>query len=84
MTRKEAEQASSRTKERKIKCLVWDLDNTMGDDVIDDGFELRSSVGVSIFWATPIGPLRLNFARPIEQNPLDETRSFDITISTQF
>ena len=63
---------------------VWGLDNTAGAAVVDDSFELRSSIGVSVFWDTPIGPLRLNFARPIDKNPLDEENTFDITISTQF
>ncbi len=63
---------------------LWDLDNTAGIATVDDGFELRTSVGVSIFWNTPIGPLRLNFAKPLEKNSLDEENTFDITISTQF
>ena len=63
---------------------LWDLDNTTGAGTVDDSFELRSSVGVSIFWDTPIGPLRMNFAKALESNPLDETDTFDITISAQF
>lgn len=63
---------------------LWGLDNTAGVVTVDDGFELRSSVGVSVFWDTPIGPLRLNFAKAIDKNPLDEENTFDITISTQF
>lgn len=63
---------------------LWDLDNTAGAAVVDDDFELRTSIGVSIFWDTPIGPLRLNFAQPLEANPLDDENTFDITISTQF
>ena len=63
---------------------LWDLDNTAGAAVVDDSFELRSSIGVSIFWTTPIGPLRMNFSKPLEQNALDETNTFDLTISTQF
>ncbi|NNE79506.1 MAG: outer membrane protein assembly factor BamA [Silicimonas sp.] len=63
---------------------LWGLDNTAGVAVVDDSFELRSSVGFSLFWDTPIGPLRMNFAKPIEKNPLDEENSFDVTISTQF
>ncbi len=63
---------------------LWGLDDTAGVAVVDDGFELRSSIGFSIFWTTPVGPLRLNFAKAIEKNPLDEEQSFDITISTQF
>ncbi|MGI9393173.1 MAG: outer membrane protein assembly factor BamA, partial [Boseongicola sp.] len=63
---------------------LWGLDNTAGVAVVDDGFELRSSIGFSIFWTTPIGPLRLNFATPLKENPLDEKQAFDITISTDF
>ena len=63
---------------------LWSLDNTAGAAPVDDGFELRSSIGVSLFWTTPIGPLRLNFAKPIKKNDLDEENTFAITISTQF
>jgi len=63
---------------------LWGLDNTSGIATVNDGFELRSSVGVSIFWTTPIGPLRLNFAKAIRSNPLDEKSVFDFAISTAF
>ena len=63
---------------------VWDLNNTAGVATVDDSFELRSAAGFSLLWATPIGPLRLNFSQPIKKNALDETNNFDITISTQF
>ncbi|MEM7720436.1 MAG: outer membrane protein assembly factor BamA [Pseudomonadota bacterium] len=63
---------------------LWGLDNTAGAVNVDDDFELRTSIGVSILWSTPIGPLRLNFARPLESNPLDEENTFDVTISTRF
>ena len=63
---------------------LWSLDNTTGAGAVDDGFELRSAVGFSLLWTTPIGPLRMNFAKALESNPLDETNSFDVTISTQF
>jgi len=62
---------------------LWDLDNTLSG-AVDDGFELRTAAGVSIFWETPIGPLRLNFAKAIEKNPLDDENEFEITIQTQF
>jgi outer membrane protein insertion porin family len=51
---------------------------------VDDSFELRASIGISIFWNTPIGPLRLNFSNPIRSNALDEQNTFDITIATRF
>lgn len=65
---------------------LWGLDNTAGDALVpvDDGFELRSAIGFSLLWATPLGPLRMNFSNPIKSNPLDDERSFDFTISTAF
>jgi outer membrane protein insertion porin family len=63
---------------------VWSLDNTSGTGPVDDGFKLRSSIGVALYWSTPIGPLTLSYARPIEREPLDETQYFDVTITTRF
>ena len=66
---------------------VWDLDNTNGAggvNSVDDSFRLRSSVGLSIFWETALGPLQFNFSEPINAEPYDDTRSFDISVSTQF
>ncbi len=62
---------------------LWGLDNNLGG-AVDDGFELRTSIGVSLLWDTPIGPLRLNFAKPLDKNALDAEQTFDLTISTQF
>jgi outer membrane protein insertion porin family len=45
---------------------------------------LRASVGVSLFWDTPIGPLRFNLSRAVKKETYDKDRSFDLTISSQF
>ncbi len=63
---------------------VWDLDNTAGVINVDDSFKLRSAAGVSLFWNTPIGPLRFNFSRALQSQPGDVEQNFDITISTKF
>ena len=65
---------------------VWGLDNTVGGMamLVDDSFHLRSSVGVSILWDLPIGPLRLNFSRVLQKESYDSAQNFDLTISTQF
>ncbi len=63
---------------------LWGLDDTAGVATVDDSFELRSAVGFSLYWTTPIGPLKMNFAKPIQKNDLDVEKSFDLTISTQF
>lgn len=76
---------------------VWSLDNVAGGPStgvcpvtstsscqIDDGTNLRASVGVSVFWDTPIGPLRFNLSRALRKETYDKTRSFDLTIQSQF
>ncbi|TCO69774.1 outer membrane protein assembly factor BamA [Rhodovulum euryhalinum] len=60
---------------------VWSLDTPGG---VDDDFNLRSAVGFSIFWDTPIGPLRFNFSEAIAKEDYDRTQSFDLTIQTRF
>ena len=45
---------------------------------------VRAAVGASLFWTTPIGPLRFNFAKALKKEDYDEEQSFDLTISTKF
>lgn len=67
---------------------VWSLDNIgggpLGADPIDDSMNLRSSIGVSVFWDTPIGPLRFNLSHALKKEDYDRKRSFDLTIQSQF
>ena len=63
---------------------LWGLDNTAGALPVDDSFAIRSSVGVSVFWDSALGPLRFNFSRALKKEPTDETRAFDLTVSTRF
>jgi outer membrane protein insertion porin family len=64
---------------------VWGLNNKVGSaGIVDDSAYLRSAAGISVFWTTPIGPLRFNFSRPLKKEPYDVERNFDLTISTRF
>ena len=63
---------------------VWSLDNTAGIGTVDDSFHPRASVGLSVFWTTPIGPLRFNFSRALVKEDYDKEQNFDLTISTKF
>ena len=45
---------------------------------------IRASVGASVFWTTPIGPLRFNFSKVLKKEDYDEPQNFDLTISTRF
>jgi len=56
----------------------------LGAGVEYDAFTPRSVAGVSVFWDTPIGPLRFNWTQPLQTEANDQTRNFDITISTSF
>lgn len=47
-------------------------------------FTPRAVAGVSLFWDTPVGPLRFNFTDTLMSEDLDESKSFDVTISTSF
>ena len=49
-----------------------------------DGTSLRASVGASIIWTSPFGPLRFDYAFPLLKEDWDETREFSFGISTKF
>ncbi len=44
----------------------------------------RQVAGASVFWATPIGPLRFNWTRAIQKEEFDEANNFEFTLSTRF
>lgn len=54
------------------------------DGTVDDSMKIRASVGMSLFWTTPIGPLRFNFSKALKKEDYDLTQPFDLTISTRF
>lgn len=76
---------------------IWGLDDTYDrplvsgscpdDDVgcyVDDSFKLRSTVGVSFFIKTFLGPLRFNFSRPIKTHPGDKTQNFEVALQSDY
>ncbi len=60
---------------------VWDLGNIgfAGDEML-----IRASSGVSLFWASPLGPLEFSYAIPILYETEDITQNFSVAISTRF
>ena len=72
---------------------VWGLDDTAintatgastPSKVSYSDFTLRAVAGVSIFWSTPIGPLRFNWTDAVKKEPGDIEQTFDLTVSTSF
>jgi outer membrane protein insertion porin family len=53
------------------------------DEAIQLG-DLRSSYGVGISWISPVGPLRLAFAKPIKKFDEDKIQSLQFQIGTSF
>ena len=54
------------------------------DGTVDDSMRVRASVGVSLFWTTPVGPLRFNLSKAVKKEDYDEDQPFDLSISTKF
>ncbi|MGL4206553.1 MAG: outer membrane protein assembly factor BamA [Aeromonadaceae bacterium] len=44
----------------------------------------RSSLGVSLQWLSPLGPLAFSFAKPIKEQPGDRTEVFNFNIGRTF
>lgn len=61
---------------------VWGLDDVGSAQGVDRA--LRSAAGLAILWTTPIGPLRMNFSRPLQKESFDISQDFELTISTKF
>ena len=58
---------------------IWNSDYTNSSDI-----DLRASLGTSLDFITPIGPLSFSYAEPFEKNNSDKTRSFNFSIGTSF
>lgn len=49
-----------------------------------DTSSVRASVGVGISWLSPLGPFRVDFAKPLAQENYDVTEGFRISVGTTF
>ncbi len=51
---------------------------------VDDSLSLRASVGVSVFWDSPFGPVQFDFAHPLAEEEYDKTQEFRFSTRTRF
>ena len=67
---------------------LWGLDDVAGGQdglsEVDDDFNLRGSLGLSVQFETGIGPIRLNVAHPFADEDFDRTQSVGLTFSRRF
>jgi outer membrane protein insertion porin family len=64
--------------------LAWFFDGgQVYANKIDLG-ELRYSTGLALFWSSPLGPLRLSWATPLNPKPEDRLQRLQFTFGTGF
>jgi outer membrane protein insertion porin family len=54
------------------------------DPLIKDDLSLRASAGVSIFWKSPMGPIRFDLSQVLAKEDYDKTETFRFSTSTRF
>jgi outer membrane protein insertion porin family len=60
---------------------VWGIDY---DSSLSDESTIRSSVGITLDFSTPIGPLNFSLSQPITKGKNDTTESFRFNLGTTF
>tara|TARA_Y100000385_G_scaffold169588_2_gene175557 strand:- start:6305 stop:8530 length:2226 start_codon:yes stop_codon:yes gene_type:complete len=61
------------------------VDKTINNNAkIIDSSSLRSSYGLSLTWSSPLGPIRLDFSKIIEQEDYDQTEGFRFSFGNYF
>jgi outer membrane protein insertion porin family len=67
----------------KNSCYKTTASNCVRDDIKDD-LSLRASAGVSIFWKSPMGPIRFDFSKVLAKEAYDRPETFRFSTSTRF
>ena len=62
---------------------LWDT-GASGNGLLYDNGTWRHVMGATLYWTTPIGPLRFDFTRALKKETHDEERTFDMSIATRF
>ena len=60
------------------------FDSDLDDSDVDESNSIRISAGASIFWDSPIGPLRFDFTEVINKETFDRTEFFQFSGGTSF
>ncbi|MBT6403185.1 MAG: outer membrane protein assembly factor BamA [Rhodospirillaceae bacterium] len=61
---------------------VWGSDDPFPN--IADDASLRATAGIGISWGSPVGPVRINLARPLMKEDYDKTEFFSFSFGTRF
>ena len=55
-----------------------------GNYDIRDNYALRASAGLSVFWRSPMGPIRFDFSQVLSKQDYDKTELFRFSTGTRF
>ncbi|AEH88694.1 MULTISPECIES: outer membrane protein assembly factor BamA [Mesorhizobium] len=58
------------------------IDTSVNQSSLD--MKLRASVGIGLMWASPFGPIRIDYAIPVRKEATDDVQEFNFGISTRF
>jgi outer membrane protein insertion porin family len=64
--------------------LVDPTNTALGRVDVRDNYALRASAGVSIFWRSPMGPIRFDFSQVLAKEDYDKTELFRFSTGTRF
>ncbi|HEX8568779.1 MAG TPA: outer membrane protein assembly factor BamA [Caulobacteraceae bacterium] len=65
--------------------LVPDEDGNLVESAfIRDDLALRAAAGLSVFWDSPLGPIRFDFSQILAKEPYDRTETFRFSQTTRF
>ncbi len=68
--------------------LLDDADRQSSLGVLDpdirDEMALRAAAGLSVFWRSPMGPIRFDFSQVLAKEDYDKTETFRFSTSTRF
>ncbi len=64
--------------------VFMDIGNVYENISTWDADKLRASVGISLTWQAPVGPIIINLATPIMEKPGDEVESLQFSFGTSF
>jgi outer membrane protein insertion porin family len=61
-----------------------DPNTDLPDSNIKDNLALRASAGITVYWKSPMGPLRFDLSQVLKREPYDRTETFQFRTSTRF
>jgi outer membrane protein insertion porin family len=68
----------------ELSCGAKDANGNFTGVCLADSSSIRSSVGASLMWASPVGPIRMDFAKVLTKQAFDEEQFFRFGAATKF